>query len=146
MKFGLDLFNRSGLPEILPSTSSLLDCHSVSQKHLTCPFGQTTTKQDQLSSATRKMAFFPAIFLLMLLARSAMLASAVNNVFHPAQDDVFLRGVQANLSTNTTFLSAPYYRSISPGAAWVIPRSIFDLGARDMTCECFDPSRKLTIL
>ena len=88
------------------------------------------------------MAFFPATFLLMLLASSVLLATAVNNVFHQAHDDVFLRGVPANISTNVTLLSAPYYREVSAGAAWVIPRSMFDLGARDMTCECFDPSRK----
>ena len=92
------------------------------------------------------MAFFPATFLVVLLASSAVPANAVANVFHQAQDDVLLRDIPANISTDVIFLSAPYYRKVSAAAAWVIPRSIFDLGARDTACECFDPSRKSTIV
>lgn len=49
------------------------------------------------------------------------------NVSHPA-----------NLTANGTLLMA-YHRSVAAGAAWVMPASPFDLGARAMTCECFDP-------
>lgn len=44
----------------------------------------------------------------------------------------------ANITTNGT-LVAGYYRNVSAGAAWVAPASPFDLGARAMACECFDP-------
>lgn len=81
-----------------------------------------------------------------LLASSVLLTSAVGNVFHHSHSDVFLRALPANASTNVTLLSAPYYRNVSVGAAWVVPSSANDLGARDMSCECFDPSGMLTIL
>lgn len=79
----------------------------------------------------------------MLLASSISLANAVENVFHHGHNDVFFRGLPANASTNVTLLSAPYYRNVSVGAAWVVPSSAYDLGARDMSCECFDPSGML---
>lgn len=37
---------------------------------------------------------------------------------------------------------APYYHNVSVGNVWVLPSSKYDLGARGMTCECFDPDRK----
>ena len=40
---------------------------------------------------------------------------------------------------------APYYHNVSAGDVWVVPSSKYDLGARDMTCECFDPSRKFVL-
>ena len=85
------------------------------------------------------MASFQATVLLMLLASSVLLANAVENVFQ-AHNDIFPRGFPGNISTKVTLLSAPYYRNVSAGAAWVIPRSAYDLGARGMTCECFDPN------
>lgn len=59
----------------------------------------------------------------------------------PPQRDVFIREYPSNSSTNVS-LWAPYYRNVSAGAAWVIPQSTFDLGARAMSCECFNPDRK----
>lgn len=44
-----------------------------------------------------------------------------------------------NLSTNAPSLLAPLYHNVTTGGAWVLPASPFDLGARAMTCECFDP-------
>lgn len=43
-----------------------------------------------------------------------------------------------NVSFSGALLPA-YHRNTTAGAAWVIPASPFDLGARSMTCECFDP-------
>ncbi|KAI4139724.1 MAG: hypothetical protein LQ341_004107 [Variospora aurantia] len=40
--------------------------------------------------------------------------------------------------TNGTLLPG-YHRNVSAGAAWVLPASRTDLGARAMSCECFDP-------
>lgn len=37
-------------------------------------------------------------------------------------------------------LLAPIYRNLSTDDVWVYPNSSFDLGARSMNCECFDPS------
>lgn len=37
-------------------------------------------------------------------------------------------------------LLAPVYRNLSTDDVWVYPNSSFDLGARSMNCECFDPS------
>lgn len=36
-------------------------------------------------------------------------------------------------------LAAPLYRNVTAGDAWVFPSSANDLGARDMSCECFNP-------
>ena len=44
-----------------------------------------------------------------------------------------------NLPQNGSLL-APVYRPVEIGNAWVFPNSSFDLGARSMSCECFDPS------
>ena len=35
---------------------------------------------------------------------------------------------------------APVYRNVLPGAAWVLPNSVFDLTFRSLGCECFDPT------
>ena len=51
---------------------------------------------------------------------------------HAVLDHDFL----ANIS-----LMAPLFHSISMGPAWIVPTS-FDVGARSMSCECFDPSRE----
>ena len=37
-------------------------------------------------------------------------------------------------------LLAPIYRNVTADDVWVYPNSSFDLGARSMNCECFDPS------
>lgn len=47
--------------------------------------------------------------------------------------------------TNFTIPSAPLYNNVSAGGAWVIPASNYDLGARAMTCECFDPNRESSL-
>lgn len=44
-----------------------------------------------------------------------------------------------NTSANASLLLAPFYRNVTAGGAWVLPASPFDLGARAITCECFDP-------
>ncbi|KAL9008200.1 MAG: hypothetical protein Q9173_006653 [Seirophora scorigena] len=49
------------------------------------------------------------------------------NISHPA------------IPINNGTLLPGYHRNVSTGAAWVVPASRFDLGARAMTCECFDP-------
>ncbi|KAI4112888.1 MAG: hypothetical protein LQ345_006034 [Seirophora villosa] len=49
------------------------------------------------------------------------------NVSHPA------------IPINNGTLLPGYHRNVSTGAAWIVPASRFDLGARAMTCECFDP-------
>ena len=48
----------------------------------------------------------------------------------------------ANVS-NVTFsaLLAPVHHNVSAGSAWVYPSSDHDIGAKDMSCECFDPER-----
>ena len=52
--------------------------------------------------------------------------------------------VQVNATHNATkeTVAAPYYRNVTAGDAWVMPSSAYDLGARGMTCECFDPDSK----
>lgn len=47
-----------------------------------------------------------------------------------------------SIASNGTALLAPIYRSGSVGQAWVFPSSAFDLGARSMGCECFNPDSK----
>ena len=43
-------------------------------------------------------------------------------------------------------LAAPLYRNVTAGDAWVFPSSPNDLGARDMSCECFNPGGELRSL
>ena len=45
----------------------------------------------------------------------------------------------SNIIINSTIPSAPLYNNVTAGEAWIIPASDYDLGARAMTCECFDP-------
>lgn len=45
----------------------------------------------------------------------------------------------ANTSSDPSLLP-PYYRDGTTGTAWVFPASPFDLRARAITCECFDPA------
>lgn len=49
----------------------------------------------------------------------------------------------ATLNATNETAAAPYYRNVSIGSAWVMPSSPFDLGARAMSCECFDPDSEL---
>ena len=48
-------------------------------------------------------------------------------------------GISTNHSKYASLL-APVYREAEAGDVWVYPNSSFDLGARAMSCECFDPS------
>ncbi|KAA6412826.1 MAG: hypothetical protein FRX48_03819 [Lasallia pustulata] len=69
--------------------------------------------------------------------------SSVHTLERPmehAQPDIFAGDVLAIYATNASAL-APYYRSVSNGSVWVIPSSAYDLGARGMSCECFDPDQ-----
>jgi len=47
--------------------------------------------------------------------------------------------------TNATaaVLMPPLYNNITKDMTWVYPTSDLDLSARDMSCECFDPTRKI---
>lgn len=52
-------------------------------------------------------------------------------------------------TSNVTFfapLAAPLYHNITVGEAWVYPSSANDLGARDMSCECFNPDGEFHFL
>lgn len=51
-----------------------------------------------------------------------------------------------NTSANVSLLLAPSYRNVTAGGAWILPASPFDLGARAMTCECFDPDGTYLVL
>ncbi|KAL8941772.1 MAG: hypothetical protein Q9216_002057 [Gyalolechia sp. 2 TL-2023] len=68
----------------------------------------------------------------------ALIANAKNLTRHADGGSVFNSSLPSNMSTNGTLLPA-FHRNTTAGAAWVIPASPFDLGARAMICECFDP-------
>ena len=63
---------------------------------------------------------------------------------HDSHEEPHLHG-QVHVSINAS-LMAPYYRYAPAGGAWVLPKSVYDLGARDMRCECFNPDGKFTSL
>ncbi|KAF6233889.1 hypothetical protein HO173_008101 [Letharia columbiana] len=51
-------------------------------------------------------------------------------------------------ASNTTIfapLTAPIYRNVTPGDVWVFPSSANDLGARQVSCECFNPDDQCCI-
>lgn len=49
-------------------------------------------------------------------------------------------GLEGVVPDGAATLLAPIYRNVTADDVWVYPNSSFDLGARSMTCECFDPS------
>lgn len=86
------------------------------------------------------MAFFRASSFPLIVFLSAWLISvtAAGHNHHEPHPD---REQQANVSsTNISLAVAPYHRNVSPGVAWVVPKSPYDLGARDVHCECFNPN------
>jgi len=60
---------------------------------------------------------------------------------------LFNHSILVNITSNasTAIVAAPYFRNVSAGDAWVMPGT-FDLGARSMLCECFDPSGMYSLL
>ena len=87
------------------------------------------------------MASTQALILSLMLFFAAWLVKADPNLYR-THSQLHFRALQANVSSNASFL-APYYRNVSAGAAWVVPSSAYDLGARDMSCECFNPDGTL---
>lgn len=69
------------------------------------------------------------------------LITGVITSFLNSSTGLFNHSVQVNTTSNASIaiVAAPYFRNVSAGDAWVIPGT-FDLGARSMLCECFDPS------
>ena len=49
---------------------------------------------------------------------------------------------QAVRGLDVASLLPPLYNNVTVGDAWVFPSSNFDLGAKGMSCECFDPGSK----
>ena len=84
------------------------------------------------------------IFALTGLIAKNLTATAHQPPYSSLQPHPFQVNATDNVIQNATNLSvaAPYYRNVSAGDAWVIPSSAYDIGARDMTCECFDPDSK----
>ncbi|KAM0799925.1 hypothetical protein BDR22DRAFT_272021 [Usnea florida] len=50
-----------------------------------------------------------------------------------------------NNVTRFATLAAPLYGNVAAGDVWVFPSSANDLGARQMSCECFDPGNQCCI-
>ena len=60
-----------------------------------------------------------------------------NDVASSPQRQMTIRGL-----LGATELLPPFYNNVTAGDAWVFPSSNFDLGAKGMGCECFDPTSK----
>ncbi|CAL8581303.1 hypothetical protein XPA_007002 [Xanthoria parietina] len=71
---------------------------------------------------------------------SNLLSEYQHGYLHHGNASIF--SSPTNTSANASLLLAPFYRNVTAGGAWVLPASPFDLGARAMTCECFDPDEK----
>lgn len=83
-----------------------------------------------------------------LIVAIAFGASTIIAAFKPtssAAQSLQPQELVSNISlTNITLphfspLLPPLNRAVTPGLAWVYPSSPNDLGARSMSCECFDP-------
>ena len=87
------------------------------------------------------MASLRGVTLPLMLLIGAWLLFAVGHDIHESHHDLHVRELQANSSAEVSFW-APYHRNFSIGKAWVVPHT-YDLGARGMNCECFNPAGKL---
>ena len=76
-----------------------------------------------------------------LIVGSALLAVTsgqnINSIPHISSPEY-----QKATKFTSTALLPPLYHNVTTGEAWVYPSSKYDLGARAMSCECFDPDRK----
>ena len=95
----------------------------------------------------------PAVLCLFIATATATMNSTINtttaatNASLTTLTQAFTTNASSALltqdfTTNSTLvapLAAPLYRNVTTGEAWVYPSSANDLGARDMSCECFDP-------
>ena len=78
---------------------------------------------------------------LALLCITIFSGSTAGQILPEDGGKLFYRNITAFAPSNMSF-SAPYFHNVSAGDVWVYPSSPTDLGARDMSCECFDPDRK----
>ena len=101
----------------------------------------TTSTQSGPHATATNMTSRRLILALTCLCLAISSTHALELPMQHAQPNVFAGDVLALHPTNVS-LSAPCYRNVTNGSVWVIPSSAFDLGARDMSCECFDPDRK----
>ena len=79
---------------------------------------------------------------LALLFITILISNTAGQKLPGDEGKIFYRNVSVFATSNMSF-SAPYFHNVSGGDVWVYPSSPTDLGARDMSCECFDPDRKL---
>ncbi len=88
----------------------------------------------------------PAQFGLFVIVVLRLITGVIAS-FSNTSTGFFNNSVQANITSNASIaiVAAPYFRNVSAGDAWVMPGT-FDLGARSMLCECFDPSGMHSIL
>ena len=88
----------------------------------------------------------------MLLQPMVLLSVGAANGINTTNCNVTSQAFASNTSSSATLtqgftsnvtifapLVAPLYHNVTVGEAWVFPSSANDLGARDMSCECFNP-------
>lgn len=78
---------------------------------------------------------------LALLFITILISNTAGQTLLGDEEKVSYHNVSVSAPSNMSF-SAPYFHNVSAGDVWVYPSSPTDLGARDMSCECFDPDRK----
>lgn len=84
------------------------------------------------------MAFIRSLSLLTVLSCGAAFIHAGGNA-SGTRAEVHSMRMETNVSSGIPLL-APLYHNVTAGEVWVYPSSKFDLGARSMNCECFDPA------
>ena len=95
----------------------------------------------------------PTGFVILLCDLSlALAAEATDSILLPGYQHGYLHHENVsnvlspfNVSSNVSSYLPPYYRNVTAGGAWVLPASPYDLGARAMSCECFDPDGIISI-
>ena len=80
--------------------------------------------------------------MLVLLLGDASLTTATTNKTSSAESHKLHTPKNASASGKTVALLPPIYRNVSIGQALVYLNSPFDLGARNMDCQCSDLDRK----
>lgn len=78
------------------------------------------------------------VFFFVLLCCNIWLVESGKKFNNGVQKNRFILAVKPAITTHFS-LGAPYYRNVSTGQAWMIPRDAVDLASRDLQCECFAP-------
>lgn len=122
--------------------------------HLYCELSNTLSASScylqMLALRISSITMLLPIMICLFIATANSMNTTTFNVLPSAFASINTSSILAHPSnSNATIfapLAAPLYRNVTAGEAWVFPSSPNDLGARGMSCECFNPGGELRSL